>query len=113
MVRTANQNATVLTKTVIIETDAMIQKGVIISHFMREDIYLLKLFNITEIENKSHFMFVSSITEKPSSTKRLTIKYSLQRYLDDKNMIEKRRNEFKSLSRNIFFMNSSFLFFRK
>lgn len=56
MVRTVNQTVTVLTKTVIIETDAIIQKGVIISHFMREDIYMLKLFNKPYIENKSHFI---------------------------------------------------------
>lgn len=66
MVRTVNQTATVLTKTVIIETDAIIQKGVIITHFMREDIYILKLFNKSYIENKSHFIRWSSITEKKS-----------------------------------------------
>lgn len=58
MVRTVNQSATVLTKTVIIETDAIVQKRVIISHFMREDMYMLNLFNKSEIENKSHFMYV-------------------------------------------------------
>lgn len=58
MVRTANQSATVLTKTVIIETDAIVQKRVIISHFMKEDMYMLNLFNKSEIENKSHFMYV-------------------------------------------------------
>lgn len=72
---------------------------------MRED-----MFNKPEIENKSHFMCASSTTENSL----LTIKYALRCYLDNKkNIREKRRNELKSLSRNILFMNSSFLFFRK
>lgn len=45
MVRTFNQTATVLTDTVIIETDANVRNGIILSHFMKEDIYMLKLFN--------------------------------------------------------------------
>lgn len=68
MVKTANQCATALTKPVIIETDAIVQKRVIISHFMREDMYMLNLFNKREIENKSHFMCASSITEHFSLT---------------------------------------------
>lgn len=68
MVRTANISATVLTKTVIIETDAIVQKRVIISHFMREDMYMLNIFNKPEIENKSHFMCASSTTENSSLT---------------------------------------------
>lgn len=69
---------------------------------------MIKLFNKPEIENKSRFMCVSSTTEKfPLSNYDIFF----TTYLDDKkNMIEKRRNELKSLSRNILFMNSRFLF---
>lgn len=60
MVRTANQNATVYSMIVIIETDAIVQREVIRLHFTKTYI----LINKPKIENKKVFVCVSSTTEK-------------------------------------------------
>lgn len=56
---------------------------------MREDMYMLNLFNKPEIENKSHFMCASSTTENSS----LTIKYVLRCYLDNKKNIREKKEK--------------------